>query len=120
MDVFSRYPASKPTDKEIGGDEELEKTVREFSVSAALVVDPTVDQVKEETMWNKVLQQLVGQISKGFPKERTNLKEELRAFWNDRHKLTVADGIVMCNDRIVVPRKLRQGVLEELNAAHQG
>ncbi len=118
MDVFSRYPASEPTDEELGGDEELEETVRDFSVSAALVVDRTVDQVKEETARDKVLQQLVGQIAKGFPKERTNLEEELRAFWNDRHKLTVACGIVMCNDRIVVTRKLRQGVLEELHAAH--
>ncbi len=33
------------------------------------MVDRTVDQVKEETTRYKVLQQLVGQTAKGFPKE---------------------------------------------------
>ncbi len=73
------------------------------------------------TAKDEVLQQLVEEITKGFPEEKTKLEEaRLRPFWNDRLKLTVADGIVMCNDRVVVPKEMPRGVLEELHAAHQG
>ncbi len=34
--------------------------------------------------------------------------------------MTVVDGIIMYNNRIVVPKELQQGVLEELYASHQG
>ncbi len=74
----------------------------------------------DTTAKDKVLQQLVKEITKGFPEEKTKLDERLKPFWNNRLKLTVADGIVMCNDRVVVPKEMQQGVLEELHAAHQG
>ena len=116
MDAFSCYPASAPTDKELEGDEELE----EFSVGAVLVIDRNMEQVVETTAKDKVLQQLVKEITKLFPEEKTKLDERLRPFWNDGLKLTIANGIVMCNDRVVVPKEMQQGVLEVLHAAHQG
>ncbi len=121
VDAFSCHPASAPTDKELEGDEELEQTVQEFSVGEVLVINKNVEQVVEATAKDEVLQLLVEKITDGFPKEKTDLKEErLTPFWNDRLKLTIADGIVMCNDRVVVPREMQQGVLQELHAAHQG
>ncbi len=44
----------------------------------------------------------------------------VREAHTSRFKLTVADDIVMCNNRVVVPKEMQQAVLEELHAAHQG
>ncbi len=83
------------------------QTVREFSVSAVFTVDRTMEQVVEATARDKDLEKLVECITKGFPKEKTRPTKELRPFWNDRFKLTVMDSVIMCNERIVVPKELQ-------------
>ena len=45
---------------------------------------------------------------------------EISEFWEYRHGLSLSDVVVLYNDRIVVPAKLRAKVLVNLHSAHQG
>ena len=48
------------------------------------------------------------------------LPSEIAQYWRFRCNLNVVDGVVMYNDRVVVPARLRQEVLDHLHGAHQG
>ena len=45
---------------------------------------------------------------------------DLREFWKYRDKLSIVDGVLLCDGAVVVPTKLRQAVLDILGSAHQG
>lgn len=83
-----------------------------FSISwselkAATATDPTLDR-------------LLFLVENGFPESRSNLPEDLAAYWNVRNSLYVHDGVIMYNDRVVVPISLRRAVMTMLHSAHQG
>ena len=65
-------------------------------------------------------QQLVEFVRSGFSPSMRNVPTSLRGYWNGREHLSLDSGIVMKGDRIVVPESLRETVLADLHAAHQG
>ena len=64
--------------------------------------------------------QLSQAITHGFPESWGNTPASLRAYWNVRNRLSIADNIIMMNDRVVVPASYRAKVLRGLHSAHQG
>ena len=63
---------------------------------------------------------LIEIIESGMPEFRHLLPTELRPYHQYRDSLYTVDGVVMYNERIVIPPSLRSDVLESLYAAHQG
>ena len=82
--------------------------VKVFSVRAV-----TWERVQHETGVDPVLGQLTGMVETGFPEERNMLPDNLKEFYRHRDNLSLCDGVILFNWRVVVPRALRQEVLEE-------
>ena len=59
-------------------------------------------------------------ISGGFPMKREDLPENLRPFFRCRDKLRIVENVILYEDRILIPRSLRNRVLEVLHSSHQG
>ena len=62
---------------------------------------------------------LMDAINQGFPDSFRALPSTSH-FWQYRDRLYIIDGVVIYDDRVVVPTMLRNVVLEALHAAHQG
>ena len=123
-DALSRNPVDIPTPE------------KEFSELPALSCSTRICLQSQETqsppvnLRFKVLrdaaavdedyQQLVDFVRSGFPPSMRDVPASLRAYWNGREHLSLDSGIVMKGDRIVVPESLRETVLADLYAAHQG
>ena len=58
-------------------------------------------------------------IQKGFQEEH-HQNPDLKPYWRYRDGLYELDGVVLYNDRVVVPPSLRRQVIDTLHAAHQG
>ena len=69
---------------------------------------------------DEVMVKLIEIIESGMPEFRHLLPTELRPYHQYRDSLYTVDGVVMYNERIVIPPSLRSDVLESLHAAHQG
>jgi len=80
----------------------------------------TWEVVQAESRRDQQMSILVKQIAAGFPSEKGDMSTEILEYWEFRHSLNVVDGVVLYNDRIVVPCSLRKRVLENLHSAHQG
>ena len=77
----------------------------------------TKEQVKESTDEDPALQALKRCIHQGWIDTKvTSIQEYKHVF----HELTTVDGIVLRGDRIVVPAKLRQKMIETAHEGHQG
>ena len=56
-------------------------------------------------------------VLKGWPSEKEHVDELAWEYWNFREELSVEDGMLVKSDRIVVPRPLRDEVLDEIHSA---
>lgn len=60
-------------------------------------------------------------INEGFPENKNDLPVDLQCYWEVRDRLTeTKDGIILMDERIVIPKKCRKQILTLLHAAHQG
>jgi hypothetical protein len=80
----------------------------------------TWQRVQQESKRDCVMEQLVKLVENGFPTSKGDLPLALKSFWEFRDSLFLADGVIMYNDRVVIPAALRDEVLEALHSAHQG
>ena len=70
----------------------------------------------QETSKDPVLSQLTIAIEEGFVTNRPAIS----AFLRYKESLYTSDGVVLYNDRVVVPSTLRPQILKGLHSAHQG
>ena len=80
----------------------------------------TWDNVREQTTSDPTMRQLHDTILMGFPEDSRSMPELTRIYHQYRSDLSIAEGVILYQDRIVIPPSLRDQVLETLHAAHQG
>jgi ribosomal protein L44E len=80
----------------------------------------TWEMVQTESRNDQQLTTLAEQIALGFPAEKQHMPADIAEYWDVRNSLNVVKDVVLYNDRIVVPRSLRNRVIENLHSAHQG
>lgn len=86
----------------------------------AIIESISWDDIRSATSSDLSMVHLLNEIEDGFPGPKSDLPAELRPYYQYRDKLTTFDGVVLYNDRIVIPPPLRRRVLESLHSAHQG
>ena len=89
--------------------------VRDCPVTNTLYVT-----IKEETESDKLLQQLSEVIKNGWPKDVTNVPEQVRPWWTFRDELAILDGVVYKGPRVVIPTSMRGDMLKRLHVSPQG
>ena len=77
------------------------------------------DDIAAATLKDVDMAALATSITIGFPADHKNLPHTA-PYCRCRDHLYVSDGVVMYDDRVVIPRSLRRHVLANLHAAHQG
>ena len=80
----------------------------------------TIDKIRQHALLDPDYTSLLHTIKTGFPVNRTALAAHLRPFWEVRNRLSHWENIIMLENRLVIPKKLRHRVLEALHSAHQG
>ena len=116
-DAASRYPVM---DSELSALSVAD--LSEVIITAAIsreteeVTSISWSRLAEETMKDHTLATLMTAIQEGFCGEYPSLS----AYARYRDSLYVTDGVVLYQDRVVVPSALRQTVLSNLHSAHQG
>lgn len=90
------------------------------STPLPLVKSITWDDVRIATASDPSFFPLLDLTENGFPDRRDDLPGDLRRYHQFRDCLSSFDGVVLYNDRIVIPPSLRGQVLAALHSAHQG
>ena len=82
--------------------------------------DQRLDEVRVSTGNDTQLCTLRKVILDGWPDKRSNCPPTIAQYWTFRDELTVTDGIIMKGEKIVIPREMRQTMLDKIHAGHLG
>ena len=82
--------------------------------------DEILEEVRQETSQDPVSQQVIRILRRGWPQSKKALPDNLKEYWNYRTELSEIDGIVLKDQRILIPLSMRKKILEKLHQGHQG
>ena len=77
-------------------------------------------ELQKATSSDEELQELAKWVMNGFPDEKQPLSKNCQDYWQYREKLCVVDGVILLDQRMIIPKGLRLSVLQALHSAHQG
>ena len=78
----------------------------------------TWDTLYEETQNDLLMLQLIEMIHRGSPDRSFDVPDSLKPYYRFRQDLHVVAGVVCYKDRVGIPPKLRQQVLDTIHAAN--
>ena len=118
-DAASRYPAPlvDPNVSTITDGDELESIIAAaISKDVESITTISWELIAEETRKDETLLNVIKAIQNGF----TNNDPTITEYQRYHESLYINDGVVMYQDRVVIPTSLRKAILDNLHAAHQG
>ncbi len=132
-DALSRAPVSQPSEEDDAVNADITSHARHCIVrriqsvsdeeapeNAPYLRDPLLDNLRSIAAADTAYDELIQAISNGFPSERRHTSANVRQFWAIRMDLSIDDGLVLYNGRIVVPQAARREILQKLHSSHQG
>jgi hypothetical protein len=117
-DALSRFPLRHNASNHDNSMPDLEDYVA-AAVASVPLHDVIIDNIRAATAADVVLQEVLRYTQTGWP-DSSSLPPPIRQFAHSREHLTVCDGLLMYDARIVVPHTLRDKLLNALHDAHQG
>lgn len=79
-----------------------------------------LSEIANETAKEKVLQTLMRHITDGWKTSKRKISVDILPYWTVKDELSIENGIIYRNDRIVVPTILRKTLTARLHQAHMG
>lgn len=102
-------------------DLEINKAIHEFSLSRTVSMsDSKKILFKEELLKEELLCTIMKYVKEGWPKKKNKLPFEMIPYLSIHDQLSVCDGLLFFNDRVVVPTVLREDILEQIHQGHFG
>ena len=118
-DAFSRAPTEKPTQDDKLKDEEITADVRAVTENLP-ASDEKLKEIKEETKLDQILLEVMKMVENGWPETRKICPDVVKPYWDYRGDLTICEGMLLCGDRIVVPKTMRNEMLRRIHEGHLG
>eukprot|EP00731_Ephydatia_muelleri_P000593 Em0001g593a len=116
-DALSRaFAEDRTTD---GMEEELSCSVR-MILKNSILPDVQLQKIKEATLEDTSLQQLSSIICSGWSARRTQVPSNLEMYWNFHDELSVADGIILKGEKMLIPTRLQKDMLTCIHTGHMG
>ena len=66
------------------------------------------------------MQRVVALCADAWPDDINVLPPDVQPYWHSRDLLTLQDGLVLYNARLVIPHSVRQSTLQALHSGHLG
>ncbi len=118
-DALSRKPLPISEGEDKGSVEEVRLYVSEV-VKSWPVSHDRLDEIREATEKDPVMQQAVKFTVEGWPDRSDGITGDLRDLYSVRSNLSVGDKLLLYNGRIVIPKPLQSEILEIIHHGHQG
>ena len=79
-----------------------------------------LEEVRHETDRDPVSQKIIQILRVGWPQSKKALPDDLKEYWNHKLGLSENQGIILKDQRILIPLALRRKILDKLHQGHQG
>ena len=116
-DCLSRHVSSPTAEEE---ETEILKDVVHTVRASLPITDRKLSELKDQTSKDETLETLKKTIMEGWPNELKSCHPRIKEYWNHRDELTIIDDIIMKGSKMVIPKLLRNEMLEKLHSSHLG
>ena len=114
-DALSRAPVGHPNTEDCRLIDEVEEYIQ-----GVIPSNLAVSRLKEAQHKDEVCKEVLKCCREGWPAYKTDAYMSVQPYWDVQQHLTVLDGLLLYDDRIVVPSSERLRMLEIIHQAHQG
>ena len=77
-------------------------------------------QLQEATAQDLALETLKTTVVTGWSERKEQVPIQVRDFWNYREEISLHNGILFKNQRVIVPKVMRPEILSRIHSSHQG
>ena len=129
-DALSRSPVEEATKEDEIAENEIEDHIHQVITSNIKAVfeekdedgfqDILLEELHKHSITDPEYNLLKKTIINGFPSNHNEVDPILKPYAKMKDLLCIDNQLVVCGQRLVVPRKLRKEVLERLHSSHQG
>ena len=84
------------------------------------IATETIQQFRMVTAQDSDLQTLMRIVLIGWPNHKKDLPPEVQPYFSSRDELTIQDGLLFKNDRVIIPTSLRRDVIQQIHSSHLG
>ena len=118
-DTLSRHFINDQPTK-FTAEEEFDQAPLTEEINQIIATEEKISKLKVETDKDEVLHQVKGITRAGWPEKKNELNPPLVNYFHVRDELTAQEGVILRGERVVIPKSMRKGILEDLHTAHQG
>ena len=118
-DTLSRAcnESSMPSDNDMHKD--MEYFIHSV-VSSLPISDVKLKELRELNSNDPTMQMLHKYSLEGWPARKCDVPPSLKSFWNVRNDIHVTDGILLKDNRLVIPSLWKKDILQKLHLSHCG
>ena len=99
---------------------EIEWHIHQVNIIKATMEEEDAHELQRETASDPELQAMAKAISNGWPTLCKQAHPILHDYWNYRDELSIDNGILTKNHKIIIPRTLQRKYLDRIHSSHQG
>ena len=99
---------------------EIELPIHQVNIIKATMEEEDVRKLQRETASDPELQAVAKVISNGWPTLRKQAHPIIHEHWNYRDELSIDNGILTKNDKIIIPKTLQRKYLDRIHSGRQG
>lgn len=118
-DTLSRSPVTKCEVNDLEDCDEIEQHV-EYIQASWPVSSHRLQSIQTETAADPIMQTVMNYVMRKWPHNERDVPYEAKSYLQAKAQLSVVDGVLAYGDRIVIPPRMRQEILEKLHESHQG
>ena len=84
------------------------------------ISDPRLEEIRQETQADESMQVLTKVILQGWPDDKSSVPSVALPYFNQGDELTVQNGLIFRGERVVVPKKLQEVMMQKIHSSHMG
>lgn len=118
-DTLSRAPLDTTHTHE---DDDLPQEIQSYVdlvIEGLPATDARLIQIRQHQQEDDICKEIIGYVKDTWP-DKSHLKGITVNYWPHRSNLSLVDGLLMFDARLVIPSSLRQDILDKLHEGHQG
>ena len=95
--------------------------IQNISLTSTMCVsDKRLEQIKEATRRDTVMEQLRKYVQTGWPRNHKAMDVTTKRYYKIKDNITYQQGLLLLDGRIIVPMEIRKEIVERLHSSHQG
>ena len=89
-------------------------------LQSLVITDRRLESVRHATSGDSQMRTLKQTILQGWPETRADCNKSVVEFWNHRDELSAAGDLIFRGQTLVIPKPLRQQMIESIHTGHMG